>query len=386
MKVLKKPFEEMGEFPQIRELLHRPGQTVCLNGCVDSQKMHMVYGISDGFKNKVIVTFSDIRAKEIYEDYKFYDRNTVLYPAKDLIFYQADVHGNRLTIERMKVLRRILEGAPMTVVTTFDSLMAYQPPVEVLKRGIVRIQKGGQLSEQTLAETLSATGYEKAYQVEGPGQFAIRGGIIDIFDLTEKDPYRIELWGDEVESVRSFDVLSQRSIENLSGVDIYPATEIVLFEDCVEKGIAAIEKEEAAAEQALREQFRTEEAHRLKMQVKELKEQMEECRGLVNLESYMRYFYNNCVSFLDFFDQDTSLFVLDEPARLKEHADAVELEFRESMLHRAEKGYVLPGQMDLLMSVEQAAARLEGYHTAQLSTIYQKNTLLAPCGTYTRTA
>lgn len=386
MKVLKKPFEEMGEFPQIRELLHRPGQTVCLNGCVDSQKMHMVYGISDGFKNKVIVTFSDIRAKEIYEDYKFYDRNTVLYPAKDLIFYQADVHGNRLTIERMKVLRRILEGAPMTVVTTFDSLMAYQPPVEVLKRGIVRIQKGGQLSEQTLAETLSATGYEKAYQVEGPGQFAIRGGIIDIFDLTEKDPYRIELWGDEVESVRSFDVLSQRSIENLSGVDIYPATEIVLFEDCVEKGIAAIEKEEAAAEQALREQFRTEEAHRLKMQVKELKEQMEECRGLVNLESYMRYFYNNCVSFLDFFDQDTSLFVLDEPARLKEHADAVELEFRESMLHRAEKGYVLPGQMDLLMSVEQAAARLEGYHTAQLSTIYQKNTLLAPCGTYTVTA
>lgn len=375
MQVLRKPFEEMGELPRIREVLGKGG-TVGLSGCVDSQKMHMAYGLGDGFRNKVIVTFSDLRAREIYEDYQFYDRNTMLYPAKDLIFYQADVHGNRLTMERMKVLRRILEGAPVTVVTTFDSLMAYQTPLQALKKGVVKLQKGRELSLKELSETLAATGYDKVYQVETPGQFAVRGGIVDIFDLTEENPYRIELWGDEIDSIRSFDVLSQRSIENLSSVSIYPATELVLFEDNAAAGAAAIEKEGKKAEKKLREQFLTEEAHRIKMHIGELKEQIMEQRSFANLEGYIRYFYQEAESFLDFFEPEKTLFVLDEPARLKEHADAVELEFRESMLHRVEKGYVLPGQMELLMSVEKTAARLERRRVVMLSAIYQKNTLL----------
>lgn len=375
MRVLRKPFEEMGEYPQICRAI-RNYQKVALSGCVDSQKMHMVYGVSDGFRNKIIVTFSDIRAREIYEDYKFYDRNTVIYPAKDLIFYQADIHGNRLTMERMKVLRRVLEGAPVTVVTTFDSLMAYQVPLAVFKESVVRLQKGKELLLKELAEKLSAMGYEKVYQVENPGQFAVRGGIVDIFDLTEENPYRIELWGDEIDSIRSFDVLSQRSIENLSSISIYPTTEIVLTKMRAKQGMAAIEAESCRVEKDLRKQFLTQEAHRIQQQLAELKEQMEESGSCVNLESYIRYFYKEAESFLDFFEKEKTLFVLDEPARLQEHANAVELEFRESMLHRGEKGYVLPGQMELLMSVEQTAARLEGRHVVMLSAINQKQTLL----------
>ena len=174
MRTLKKTFEEMGEFPEIQKLLQKAGKTISVNGCVDSQKIHMAYGLGEGFRNKLVVTYSDLRAREIYEDYTFYDRNAVVYPAKDLIFYQADVHGNRLTMERMKVLRRILEGAPVTVITTFDSLMAYQVPIETLKTGIVRIQKGRELPEKELSALLVAAGYEKVYQVEAQGQFAIR--------------------------------------------------------------------------------------------------------------------------------------------------------------------------------------------------------------------
>lgn len=382
VRALTQPFEEMGEFSKIRELLHKTDSPVSLSGCVDSQKMHMVYGLSDGFRNKVIVTYSDIRAKEIYEDYKLYDRNTVIYPAKDLIFYQADVHGNRLTMERMKVLRRILEGVPVTVVTTFSALMAHQTPVSALRGGVVSIRKGGELPEQELSGILTAAGYEKVYQVEGPGQFAIRGGIVDIFDLTEENPYRIELWGDEVESIRSFDVLSQRSIETLSSISVYPATEMVLFEDRIRKGVAALKEEGERTEKALRERFRTEEAHRVGTQVAEVAEQILEYRSLLNLESYIRYFYEDTTSFLGFFDRSSSLFVLDEPQRLKEHADAVELEFRESMMHRAEKGYVLPGQMELLFGVETVAAALSAGHVATLSAIGQKNDLFAKGGSF----
>ena len=79
---------------------------------------------------------------------------------------------------------------------------------------------------EELKKTLVSLGYERMGQVEGEGQFAIRGGILDIFPLTEETPVRVELWGDEVDSIRSFDVESQRSIENLEELVIYPATEV----------------------------------------------------------------------------------------------------------------------------------------------------------------
>ena len=130
-----------------------------------------------------------------------------LYPAKDLIFYQADIHGNQLVTDRMKALRKIIEGKPLTVITTFAALMSPQVPLEEIAASVIHIDGDSRLDEGSLARSLTQMGYEKNYQVDAPGQFSIRGGIIDIFDLTEENPYRIELWGEEVESIRSFCLL-----------------------------------------------------------------------------------------------------------------------------------------------------------------------------------
>ena len=194
-----------------------------------------------------------------------------MYPAKDLIFYQADIHGNQLVKERVRALRRIIEGRPLTVVTTFGSLMTPQVPLKALEKNVVSIGYQSTVNEQQLAGRLVEMGYEKNYQVEAPGQFSIRGGIVDILDLTEENPYRIELWGEEVESIRSFDILSQRSIENLQSIRIYPATEMVLTEEGLKRGVRRIEAEAKACSEKMREDFKTEEAHRITLQVKELK-------------------------------------------------------------------------------------------------------------------
>ncbi len=374
MRTFTAPLYELGEFEEIRKLLKKPG-AAALTGCVDSQKMHMVYGLSDGFKYKIIVTFNDMRAKDIYEDYKLYDKNVMLYPAKDLIFYQADIHGNQLVKERMKALRRVMEGRPLTVVTTFDSLMAPQVPLSVLEEYVVSIGQQSSINERELAKRLVGMGYEKNYQVEAPGQFSIRGGIVDIFDLTEENPYRIELWGEEVESIRSFDILSQRSIEKLQSVSIYPATELVLSEKDLHSGMEKIEKEAEKCSGKFRQEFKTEEAHRLTVQVKELKEQVMEFHASANLESYIRYFYPETVSFMELFDKDKSCIFIDEPARVKEHADAVELEFRESMMHRLEKGYALPGQTDILFGAGEVAAKMGKSKMVTLAAMDRKSSL-----------
>ncbi|MDE6319778.1 MAG: transcription-repair coupling factor, partial [Lachnospiraceae bacterium] len=189
MKALLTPLTELGAYEEIRSLLAKKVASAALSGCVDSQKLHMIYGLSESFRHKLIVTYSDLRAKELYEDYQFYDRNVMLYPAKDLIFFQADIHGNRLTTERIRCFRRLSEGIPLTVITTFDALMTIQPTLEAWSKWVLRLDKQTPVDERKLSAKLVELGYENAYQVETPGQFSIRGGIVDIFDLTEENPY-----------------------------------------------------------------------------------------------------------------------------------------------------------------------------------------------------
>ena len=377
MRVLLAPLEELGEYEGIKKALVK-NRAVMVSGCIDSEKLHMIYGLSDGFRNKIIVTFSTLKAKELYEEYKFYDRNVMLYPAKDLIFFQADIHGNQLTMQRMKSLRRLMEGKPTTIITTFDALMAPQIPLSAFKQNVIHINKQTAIDENKLAVKLTELGYEKNYQVEAPGQFSIRGGIVDIFDLTEENPYRIELWGEDVESIRSFDILSQRSVEQLESVSVYPAAEIILSKEELRNGIGRIEEEGRTYAAKLRLEMKTEEAHRIEVQIKELKEQLLEfgvSLNAVNLDSYIRYFYSELGGFLDFFETEASCIFVDEPVRVKEHADAIEMEFRESMMHRVEKGYIIPGQMDVLFGGDEVAAKLANKRVAALTMMEGKNPL-----------
>ena len=112
MQALLSPLRELADYDSLKEAVRKGKGPVGLTGCVDSQKLHMIYGLSDGVKSKVIVTYNDIKAREIFEEYKFYDRNVMLYPAKDLIFFQADIHGNQLVKERVRTMRRLMEQTP----------------------------------------------------------------------------------------------------------------------------------------------------------------------------------------------------------------------------------------------------------------------------------
>ena len=372
MKVLRNPLKELGSYDEIRSALKKH-QSVLLTGCIDAQKLHIVDGMCDDYEQRVIAVYSEQKARELYEDVLFYDKTAVYYPTKDLMFYQADIRGRRLITERLRAVRTILEGGPCTIVTTFDALMSRQVPLREYKNHMLRVDKGAMLEQGTLARRLVALGYEKQYQVDTPGQFSIRGDIIDIFDLTEENPYRIELWGDEVESIRSFDVESQRSIEELGRVIIFPACEMILDDDRLNDGMDRIAEDAKRVEESLRATFQTEEAHRIKLQADSLREQVYEFHSMANLDSYMEYFYPAAGTFLELFDPTKLCVVLEEPMRLKEHAEAVETEFRESMIHRAEKGYLLPGQMHVLRSVEETMAELEQYHLLGISTMDCRN-------------
>ena len=276
MKAFLTPLQGLAEFEQIKEKSKTNKGILQVSGCMESQKSHLMYGLSGIAPYRLILAEDERRAREIYEDYRFYDRKVYSYPAKDLLFFQADIHGNLLIRQRMKVIKALLEEKELTVVTSIDGCMDFLESLEKIKEQLIHYESDSTVDTEQLKNQLVALGYERVGQVEMPGQFSVRGGIVDIYCLTEENPWRIELWGDEIDSIRSFDPESQRSLENLEEITIYPAVEHIGDKDMV--------------------------------------------------------------SFLDYFPEERTIIFLDEPNRLTEKGGAVEEEYRQSRMHREEKG------------------------------------------------
>jgi transcription-repair coupling factor (superfamily II helicase) len=372
LKTFTSPLKELKEFNDIEDNIKLKNTPMQITGCIDSQKCHLIAGLSEEVPWKLIITYNDIKAKEIYEDYKLYDRNVYVYPAKDIIFYSADIHGNAIVRDRLKVLKKLIDNEPITVITTLDGGMDKILPLDYLNQRVIHIEEGGTINLTKLVEELIHLGYERLGQVEGPGEFAVRGGILDVFPPTFECPYRIELWGDEVDSIRSFDVESQRSIERVQNIGIYPAAEIILSKDRMAMGLKKIEDEKKEYVAKLKESRKTEEAFRIKTIIEEFKDNLESFQGSVGLDSYIKYFFDNTVSFFDYFTRDNSIIFIDEPLRIAEKGEAVEQEFREGMIGRIEKGYILPGQSDAIYGYKELLGLLNQKNVLLLSTMDYK--------------
>lgn len=370
--LFEKPLRELKDFEDLTRALSKKAGPIAASGCMDSQKVHLMYEAARDARIRLVVTYDDTRAREIYEDLRFFDPNVWLYPARDLLFFNADIHGNLLTKQRMTVFRHLMEESPGWVVTTFDGLMDHLLPLKYLKNQVLSVESGQTVDVEKWKKRLSELGYERMGQVDGMGQFSIRGGIIDVFPLTEELPVRIELWGDEVDSIRTFDIESQRSIEELDSVRIYPATEMTLTEDQIQDGILSIEKEAKKYEKDLRAQSKIEEAARIRSIVAELLEGLREGWKQHGLDGYIHYFCKDSVSFLEYFPEEEAVLFLDEPERLKEKGETVEMEFRESMIHRLEKGYLLPAQTGLLFPAKEMLARIQTASSVYLTGLEQK--------------
>lgn len=311
MQAFVAPLMELAEFETIQKKRKEKKGMIQIAGCVTSQKTHLMYALSDGFANKIIAVSSETKAKQIYEEYKFLDQDVYLYPAKDLLFYQADLRGKYLIKQRMEVFQAMLEKKGITVVTTFDGFMDALIPLEEMKKRILSVKTGDVVDFEELKKDMVRLGYDREEQIEGPGQFAVRGGIMDIYPLTEEVPIRIELWGDEVDSIRTFDVESQRSIENLEEITIYPASD---FPE-------------------------------------------EECKR---------------VSFLDYFDYETSILFLDEPVRLIERGNGVEEEFVQAQANRMESGYQVSDEEMKLFQTREVAERMSQFYGIAFSALDMK--------------
>ncbi|MCR4609013.1 MAG: transcription-repair coupling factor [Eubacterium sp.] len=328
-----------------------------------------VSGTGASGRVSLIVTYDDARADKLYSDYRFMSRDVFIYPAKDALFYYADVHGNATTQRRLEIIRRLNEKKDTVIITTVDGLMDKMPRMEEITGGGMSFTVGEEINIEAVRTSLATLGYENREIVEGEGQFCVRGGIIDIYPLTEDCPYRIELFGDEIVSIRSFDADSQRSIEEIKSFGIYPASEFVLSPARIARGLRAIEDDYEKEAAALKKKFHTEQYARLTRAVNTIKEELGEFNSTTGLDSLVNYFYDETVSFLDYLPKDTPVFI-DEPDKVAERARVYAEEFSMSMDARLAGGYVLSKQADVLYSDKLILEMLGKRRTIMFSEMY----------------
>lgn len=359
-----------------KELGKDGGRTVLISGCIDTQKVHISSAIASGYKYMLIVTSDEAKARKMCDDASFFNKEAIYYPAKDAIFYSADVHGNQITGERLRCISRIInhsstgEGV-LTVVTTMDGIADRLIPVERFKEAVITLDYSSEIDTERLAKKLVSMGFVRTGMVENKGEFAIRGGIIDIFSYTDEAPVRIELWDTEVDSIRMFDVESQRSIERLQSYSIFPATEYIFTEDELKNGLYNIKEE---CDRQL-ECFDYGKRKRTKEQIEagnNLNKLVADVERTGNYEKFTDTIVADTVGLAEYFPEENTLVVLDEPNRLKECNELTLYEYNESMKNRLAAGYVLPSQTNKVKAMNEIISDLRNNKKLILTTLDYK--------------
>ena len=223
MNIITAPLLELPEIRAAAETIkqHKKGLQV-VAGCIDAGKAGLVHALSKGESSVLVISENEMTAKTLYEDICFYEPDALFYPAKDLLFYQADVASNHLYRRRMEVFRALSERKRVVVVAPVSAVMDEVTARGALKDELLLVEKGEECVLRDAAKTLEEFGYERCGEVSEPGLFSIRGDILDVWGMTWESPARIEFFGDDVDSIRSFDPATQRRTDELFEVTIYP--------------------------------------------------------------------------------------------------------------------------------------------------------------------
>lgn len=381
MKTFYAPLSELAGIEQLKKDFEVTGQPVMISGCIDTQKIHLVHAAVNDYRFRLIITGDEAKAREMQEDSRFFDKSSIYYPAKDFIFYSADVHGNQLAGERLRCIQKIIAAQDnktnITVITTIDGCVDMLMPLQRYRDNIIHFKNSDIIDMEKLISKLVGIGYTRVPMIDGQGQFAVRGGIIDIFSYTDETPVRIELWDDEIDSIRFFDVESQRSVEKIQTYDAFPATEWILSEDEIDAGFAKVKDEVEKQLVTLGNDKK-----------KKTQQEMDACNRLRHAyadfertRDYSKFilsFTDEIEGFTDYFPKDETVFVLDEPDRIMERMELISYEYEESMKNRLEGGYVVASQTKLMRPVAEVYKNMQSSRLMLLSSLDYKPKMLKP--------
>ena len=278
-----------------------------ISGLTDVGKVHMAYSTRFYSEKPIcIVTYNELQAKKLMKDLKFFGEKIDYFPKREIITFDYVAESKDDLFDRIAILNNIVNGKAKLVFTTIDAIMQKMISKENLYQYVMNLKVGDTVNLNNFKEKLVRLGYERYDLIEGKGQFSVRGGIVDIA-ISKNSGVRIEFWGDEIDSIRKFSIMSQRTTEMMEQVQIYPAYEFLLETD-LDTICEKIEKKTYT--KTIREK------------VEEDILQIKEGNFLNKIDRYFDCFYEKTSTLMDYLSDDYIIF-LDEIQKIKNRAEGI---------------------------------------------------------------
>lgn len=374
LRGLMEPLISSEEFIELESYIKGDKHPIEIEGLSESGKSYVINGIYEvSNKPVVIITNSDMEAKNLYEDLNLYLSNVYYFPAKEIVFYNVDAISGDLRWARLNVIKEILSNNKNIIVTSIDEFAARYTPKDLFKTHTVSISVGDEVDFKELSKILVEAGYDRVDVVEGKGEFSLRGGLLDLFPTNSIYPYRIELFGDEIDSIRTFNTESQRSIEKVNCIEVFPAKEIIIDDEIIDYALSNIREE---LDLTLKNNKDKERGIKLNTIISKNLEELRETHDFETIDSYLPLFYKKSESLFDYLED--YIFVLDDKVRCLGKLDSTYLEFNENYSIFLQRGDILPSQGKLLLEKEELIDLLEEKINITMDAINKGGGFLSP--------
>ena len=331
------------KFCEYVKSIEKQKSPIAISGLTDVGMVQMLAATKEFVKKPIcIITYNEIQARKIVEDLKYFTDKVIYLPKKEIVTYDYVAESKDLPYERIEALNKIQELKTGIVVTTVEAAIQKMISQKELYKNTLNFKIGQEHKLEDIKQKLVDLGYVRYDLIDGRGQFSVRGGIVDV-SITEKTGLRIEFWGDEVDSIRYFNIVSQRSTENVEKATIYPAHEYLLA-DNLENVISKIKNTIYTDE--------------IQEQVEQDIETIKNGNYISKIDRYLNSFYEKQETILDYLSENF-IIALDEINKISHRLENVNSDSQNIITLLIEKGKIFPEALKNISNYQEFEEKLE---------------------------
>jgi|LSQX01.2.fsa_nt_gb transcription-repair coupling factor (superfamily II helicase) len=342
------PLIENKEYADVLDHIKKRRMPVTVTGPSESQKLHMASALCAHLGQKgMFIAYNEMLARKMFEDFSFFwGRDVLFFSSKEIMLHDVEAKSYDSVYERIEALYRITCGDYKFIVTSAEAVCQKLVDRKLFIESIIEISLGERIDLESVLEKLVSIGYERVTAVEGKGQFALRGGIIDIFPVNSDTAVRIELFDDEIDSIRSFDILTQRSVDKLDETKVLPARELIYLKDKRNGILESILRDLNNHIDEIKSKNSSDYVQAIEARIKADIERFEQEYYFPGMDRYIPYVVSKPEMLTDYTREDILVFI-DEPKRFGQRLENMYLENQEMCKSLLEKGHLLPGSFQM---------------------------------------
>ena len=350
MNLILKELEKSSKYNDFIKNLENKKSPIAISGLTGVAEASIIAKCLEQTKRPIfIITYNEIQAQALVNDLKFFTEDVAYLPKKEIITYDYVAESKNLPYERIEILNKIYKKQKLIIVTSVETIKQKIISKDTLYKNVLKFKVGDRCDLEVLKQKLVDLGYQRFDLIDGRGEFSVRGGIIDI-STTESTGIRIELWGDEIDSIRHFNIISQRSIDNIEKIEIFPAHEYIL-ETSIEKVAKNISNNVYP--------------ENISEKVESDLEKIRNGEYISKIDRYFNSFYGKQETVLEYIDDKYLVFV-DEFNKVIQRSENIEQDNENTIKALMEKGRIIPDSLKNYVATENLQSNIEKYQTIYL--------------------